>query len=59
MVGFLVRAAIGGAVAYGVLRILDETKAVEKVTALGAHLLDVAAEKLVPFVDSPSGEKAS
>lgn len=59
MIGFLVRAAIGGAVAYGVLRILEESNAVEKATALGSHLLDIAAEKLVPFMDSPNGKEAS
>lgn len=47
MVGFLVRAAIGGAVAYGVLTVLDKTKALEKVTALSSHVMDKVAEKLV------------
>lgn len=49
MVGFLVRAVIGGAVAYGVLTVLDKTKAVDKAVVLGTQALDKVAEKLVQF----------
>lgn len=49
MIGFLVRAAIGGAVAYGVLTVLDKTKVLDKAIGLGNELLDKAAEKLVQF----------
>lgn len=49
MIGFLVRAAIGGAVAYGVLTVLDKTKVLDRAVELGTGLLDKAAEKLVQF----------
>ena len=58
MIGFLVRAAIGGVVAYGVLTVLDKTKVLDKAIAFGNEMLDKAAEQLVKF-ESTAGHPTS
>jgi hypothetical protein len=51
MIGFLVRAAVGGAVAYGALRILEKTQILEQITLKGVALFDEVSTRLVTFKD--------
>lgn len=48
MLGFLVKSAVGGVVAYTVLKVLEQNQVLEKVTVMGTQLLDELAQKLVP-----------
>lgn len=60
MIGFLVRAAIGGAVAYGVLNVLEKTKAVEKATtAITGFVDDLAARFMEEEAAAEQAHKAA